>query len=144
MKKGNNKGFIVGIIVAIITFGLIQVIFLRTPEFSEVMIDAATDINKDCPIMIDGDTRLDKTIALPNNEFQYNYTLVNVDKAEIDVSEAEKFLDSVLLISLKTNPELETFRHHKTKMSYQYKDKNDEFLFKFSFDAEEYQLKLEN
>jgi hypothetical protein len=37
---------------------------------------AANELNKSCLMMVDQDTRLDNAVALPENVFQYNYTLI--------------------------------------------------------------------
>ena len=42
------------------------------------MMAAASEINKTCPIMVDQYTQLDNALALPDNSFQYNYTLIDI------------------------------------------------------------------
>ena len=39
--------------------------------------------------MVDSETRLDNTIALPGNVFQYHYTLVNRTAKEIEIKEID-------------------------------------------------------
>jgi len=102
------------------------------------MMQAASEFNKMCPIMVDKETRLDNSMALPDNVFQYNYTLVNMEKNNINISELEEYIKPIILNTIKTNPDLKLFRDHKTTMSYDYKDKNSEHLFKLSFTADQY------
>ena len=52
----------------------------KPPTFDKQMMKTASEINKSCPIMVDAETRLDNTVALPNKTIQYNYTLVNIEK----------------------------------------------------------------
>ena len=93
-------------------------------------MNAASEINKSCPMMVDKETRLDNTIALPENVFQYNYTLVNMEVATTDVNQLENYVKPILINTVKTNPDMKTNREHKTTMGYSYKDKNGIFLFK--------------
>ena len=129
---------IIGIAVGITVMVLIQQFVFKAPTFDKQMMQVASEINKTCPIMVDKETRLDNTIALPNNVFQYNYTLVNMEKNNVNISELEEYLKPIILNTIKTNPDLKSFRDHKTTMSYNYKDKNSEHLFKLSFTADQY------
>ncbi|GBL36100.1 hypothetical protein EMGBS15_16950 [Filimonas sp.] len=47
------------------------------PLVDAELVAAAKELNKSCPMMIDKETRLESAEALPNNEFKYNYTLLN-------------------------------------------------------------------
>jgi len=80
--------------------------------------------------MVDADTQLDNAVALPNNTFQYNYTLVNYAKEELDIEVAKANIEPGIINSVKTNPELSFYREHNVTMAYSYQDKNKEFLFK--------------
>lgn len=80
--------------------------------------------------MVDQETRLDNAVALPENVFQYNYTLVNMEKASTDASQLENYLKPILINNVKSNPDMKINRDNKTTMGYYYKDKNGEFLFK--------------
>ena len=80
--------------------------------------------------MVDKETRLDNAVALPNNIFQYNYTLINMEKATTDINRIETYLTPIVINGVKTNPEMKFNRENKTTMGYYYKDKNGEFLFK--------------
>ena len=88
--------------------------------------------------MVDSETRLDNAIALPENTFQYNYTLVNMNKENMNVSEAEDFLQPNILNSIKTNPDLKVFRDNNVIMVYNYKDSNGNHLFKLIFEPSQY------
>lgn len=117
-------------VVGVATFILVQQLFFKAPTYDEAMMQAASDINKSCPIMVDQETRLDNVVALPGNVFQYNYTLVNMEKAAIDIAALESQLKPILINNVKTNPDVKINRDHKTTMGYTYKDMNGEFLFK--------------
>src|SRR5688572_1527845 len=110
-----------GVIVGVITFGLAyfgaQQMF-KAPSFDKAMMEAASELNKTCPIMVDQDTRLDNAVALPGNIFQYNYTLVNYEKSELNIDTVKKYIEPGLINSVKTNPDLE--RKNKVTMAYNY------------------------
>ena len=132
----------IGMVVRIIAFGLLyfaaQQIFFKPPSFDKVMMQAASEINKTCPIMVDEYTRLDNAVALPDNIFQYNYTLVNITKEEVNLDTVRKYIEPGIINNVKTNPDLKIYRDNKTTMRYYYKDKNGEFVHKFSVTPDQY------
>ncbi len=139
-KKGKNKisPIIVAIIAFVISYFAIQKLFNNPKSFDKAMMEAASEINKSCPIMIDNDTRLDNTVAMPNNIFQYNYTLVNIEKSEINIEELRRFIEPNVVNNVKTNPEMKGYKENKVTMAYFYKDKNGEFLLKIDVTPEQY------
>ena len=141
--KPDRKKKLTGAIVSIIAFGLsyyaVQQIFLKPPSLDKVMMQAASELNKTCPIMVDQYTRLDNAVALPDNSFQYNYTLVNLTKGEVNLDTVKKYVEPGILNNVKTNPDMKIYRDNKTTMIYYYKDKNGEFVHKFSVTPDMYQ-----
>ena len=129
-KKKINIPALVGMGIGIIGIALLQHFFFPKNTYNQEMMQAASEINKSCPFMVDSDTRLDNTMAMPDNVFQYNYTLVNMEKATTDVEQLEEYLRPTIVNTVRTNPDMKINRDHKTTMSYAYKDKNGEFLFK--------------
>jgi hypothetical protein len=137
-RRNNLIGLVVGIVAfSLVAFG-VQQLYFKTPSFDKEMMQAASEINKTCPVMVDEQTRLDNTVALPDNSFQYNYTLVSLTKAEINLDTVRKYLEPVIVNTIKTNPDLKIYRDHKTTMIYNYKDKNGEFVHKFAVTADMY------
>ncbi len=137
-NKQKSIKTIVGISIGALVIIIVQQFLFKVPSFDKQMMQAANEVNKACPIMVDQETRLDNSIAFPDNVFQYNYTLVNIEKKNINVSELEEYLKPVILNAIKTNPDLKLFRDHGTTMSYNYKDKNGEHLIKLLFTADQY------
>src|SRR5688572_30235149 len=113
-KSTNQSKKIIGIIVGVIVFGLsffaVQQLFFKPATFDKAMMEAASELNKTCPIMIDQETRLDNAVALPNNIFQYNYTLVNLDKSDVNLDTVKKYVEPGLINGVKTNPDLKSYR----------------------------------
>ncbi|MCC6690963.1 MAG: hypothetical protein IT235_05470 [Bacteroidia bacterium] len=139
----HRKKRIIGSIVGIIAFWLaywgVQQLFFKPPSFDKVMMQAASELNKTCPLMVDSETRLDNAVALPDNAFQYNYTLVNITKAEVSIDTIKKYVEPIIINNVKTNPDMKIYRDKKVTMIYYYKDKNGEFAHKFSVTPEMYQ-----
>lgn len=141
----NNKidkkkiiGMIVGAAAFLIAYFAVQQVLFKPPTFDKQMMQIASELNKSCPIMVDAETQLDNAVALTDNTFQYNYTLVSMERATLDISELENYLQPIILNNIKTNPDLKTFRDNDVIMAYDYKDKNGEHLFKLTFKPENY------
>jgi hypothetical protein len=128
----------IGLVVGMVVAFSVQHFLFKKPSFDKQMMQAASEINKTCPIMIDAETRLDNTVALPNNVFQYNYTLVNMVKDSVDVEAIEKHLQPIILNTIKTSPDMESFRINNATISYSYKDKNNNYLTKLEFTSNDY------
>ena len=110
----------------------------NTLTFDKGMMTAASELNESCPMMVDQETRLDNAVALPDNAFQYNYTLVNFTKDELDLEEFTASMDPQITNNVKTNPDLKIFRDNHVTMKYYYKDKNGEFVAQFEVSYEDY------
>lgn len=137
MEQTDNKNTrkkTIGTIAGIVAFGLsyfaVQQIFFKPVTFDKAMMEAASELNKTCPIMVDSETRLDNAAALPDNMFQYNYTLVNLDKSEVNLDTVKKYFEPGLINNIKTNPALKAYRDNKVTMAYNYSDKNGVFVLK--------------
>lgn len=110
----------------------------KNPLYDKMLVETADEINRTCPIMIDNATRLDNTTALPDNAFQYNYTLVSMVKDSINIDELMNNLEPTVINYVKTNPDMKTIRDNNTTISYDYKDKYGVHLFKITIKPEQY------
>jgi hypothetical protein len=137
-KKINVKGLI-GVVFGILTFYAVQHFFFKPPGFDKVMMQVASEINKTCPVMIDAETRLDNTIALPENIFVYNYTLINAEKATMDTLTIKNLMEPNIVNFVRTNPDMKITRDYKSTIKYLYKDKNGEYLFAVSVTPDQYE-----
>ncbi|RUT73040.1 hypothetical protein [Ancylomarina longa] len=130
---------VVGLIIGLGVAFLVKQ-FLFTPvSFDKAMMQAASQINESCPIMVDQETRLDNAIALPDNILQYNYTLVKMVKDSIDIAAFQNYMQPMIENNVKTNPDLKMYRDNKTTMAYNYRDKNGVFLTKILITSKQYQ-----
>jgi hypothetical protein len=139
--KGTNRKIFSAIAGAICFVGAyfgVQKIFFQAPSLDKIMMESAGEINKTCPIMVDAETRLDNAIALPDNIFQYNYTLINVADGNLDTEKARAIIEDNLINMVKTNPQMKFQRDNKTTLNYNYKDKTGKFLFLIAVTPDKY------
>lgn len=73
--------------------------------------------------MIDEETRLNGAEALPNKTFQYNYSLINYNKSELNTDTLRSNLEPGIIDNVKTNAALKVFRDNEVTLVYSYKDK---------------------
>lgn len=83
-KKKKLIASMVGTAAFAIAFTLAQQVFFKASSFDKAMMQAASELNKTCPIIVDQHTQFDNAIALPDNVFQYNYTLINIIKYNLN------------------------------------------------------------
>ncbi len=138
MEKRKIISLILSGVGIFIGYFLVNQFVFKAPSLDEKMMQMAGELNKNCPIMIDKDTRLDNSIALPGNAFLYNYTLINLTKDEIDTAVFNANLRPTILNTIKTSPDLKVFRANNIEMQYNYKDKQGVFIYKFIFQSKDY------
>jgi len=76
--------------------------------FDKAMAEAASELNEICPMMVDKETRLDNAVVLPGYIFQYNYTLVNLKKSDLDIEGFTNYLRPTIVNNVRTNPDLKS------------------------------------
>jgi hypothetical protein len=133
MEKSNKNIMVkstIGIVVGVVAYFLVKQFLFPPVTFDKAMMEAASELNKSCPITVDAETRLDNAVALPDNIFQYNYTLINYAREELDIEVVKSNIQPGIINNVKTNPDLSAYREHKVTIAYYYKDKNSDFLFK--------------
>ncbi len=131
-----------GIFFGAVAFGLaywgVQQLFSGSPAFDKQMMIVANELNKNCPLMIDAETRMDNSIALPGNVFQYHYTLLTTEKTMVDTLEFKNYMEPNIINQIKTNPQMKLFRDNKITMNYLYRDKNAEYISLISITPDKY------
>ncbi len=138
----NKKKKVITVLAGILAFGIvifvIQFFVFKDSRRESELKQAAADLNKTCPVMINKTTRLDNSVLLPGNVFQYNYTLVGMVKSEIDLNHMQRVLEPSIVYNVKTHPGMEMFRGNNTTVSYNYKDRNGIFLLRISVTPDKY------
>jgi hypothetical protein len=137
-KRNKTIQTVVAVVVGVGAYFLVQTLFFEKPTFDKMMMEAASELNKTCPMMVDKETRLDNAMALPDNTFQYNYTAVNMVKDSVDAGEIQRQIEPGLVNNVKTNPGMKSFRENKVRVLYTYKDKNGVFLFQIEVTPDKY------
>lgn len=138
-KRKRITGLIAGAIAFALSYWFVQHYVFAPPSINKVMMQAASELNKTCPVMVDQYTRLDNAVALPDNSVQYNYTLVSTTKSEVNMDTVMKYIKPSIINNVRTNPDLKLYRENNTTMVYSYKDMNGEFVYKLSVTPDMYQ-----
>ncbi len=126
MKKALSIAFVAIITLIAVYFGreLAKSFFSSETNITETLKAAAEAINKQTPMMIDDDTRLDAAQDGPGLRFTYLYTLVNYSLSEINVEEFRNNLAPNIRKAVCENPELAVFYRNDVTVVYVYRDKN--------------------
>lgn len=112
----------------------------KEPSFEEIMREPTKSLNKNCPTMVDKETtRFDGGEVLPNKVFQYNYTIVNSDRSELNVEGLKRDVTEVLEKDILDSNTL-ILRDNKATIQYKYNDKNGHTLFVISFAPDQYSI----
>lgn len=142
LRENRKLNSMIGLIVGAVFFSLsyygVQQIFFRPPSFDKAMMATAGELNKSCPIMVDEHTRFDNAVAMANNSFQYNYSIVDVEATAINPDTLKKYILPGIVNNVKTSPDLKFIRDHKTTLIYNYRDKNGVFVLKINVTPEMY------
>jgi hypothetical protein len=141
-KRNNIRAAIIGVaLTVVLSFGLpiLYKLLLQKPAYDAVLTRVASEFNKNCPIMVDRETRLDNALSIGNNLLQYNYTLMNLSKSDLDTAVLKQKVEPSIIEDIKTNPQMKLFRDMKTTLNYAYRDKNGAFVFLISITPDQYQ-----
>lgn len=88
-----------------------------------VLVEAASRINENLPMMVDAETRLDATVGVIGR-FRYNYTLVNFSAEELDPGVLKDTMQPKLVNNVCTSTEMEIFVQNDVPVTYAYFGKN--------------------
>ena len=136
-KKGKTVGIIVGIIASVFAYYTAQKLFFKKDLESELK-STALELNKQTPMQIDQFTRLDSASTKGKTNFIYYYTLIDIEKAEVNLDTVNKYIRPNIIENVKNSPELKTFRDNNIIMDYKYYDKNGDFATEISVTPELY------
>lgn len=135
-KKGKTIGIIVGAIAFAISYYAVKQFFKSDLELN--LKKVATEFNKKGPQQIDQYTRLDSVSSIGKTNFIYHYTLINIEKSEVNLDTANKYVRPSIIENIKTSPELKIYRDNNITMDYKYYDKNGDFVIDISVTPEIY------
>ncbi len=108
------------------------------PSLQDKMKEVVENTNKNCPLPVDQETRLDKMAVTGEKTLQYYYTLLNVDKNSVDINAYKGPIVNQLVNAVKSNPELRYFRDNDLTFIFTYKDLSGAVLFETTISPEFY------
>lgn len=135
-KKSNIIGITVGIIAFAISFYAVKQLFKK--DIATELKNVAIEMNKQTPIAIDQYTRLDSASSKGKTNFIYHYTLLDMEKSEVIIDTANKYIRPNIIENVKNSPELQTYRDNNITLDYKYYDKNGVFTMEISVTPELY------
>lgn len=106
--------------------------------------EAAINMNKLTPQILNDGIRLDSVSAEPNKIFKYNYTLTQDVKENVTEEEINTFKKEAkegALNAVKTSADMQEFRDNDVTLKYVYYDKNGKPTADFSVTSVEYKEK---
>lgn len=149
--KKVGLGLTIGLIVAGLFIGIILGIligaagtafylneFPQLANTNKALVDMNNNINRNLPMMIDSETRLDQVMVTDNKTFQYTYTLVNMESGKVDTTAMKNNMEPNIINSVKTAPEMELQRTQKRTFVFYYKDKIGNYLFSIVVTPDKY------
>jgi hypothetical protein len=142
MKQKINSKTAVGIGVGLIVAVLLQhFVFPRlfAPSIDSQLMDMTSQMNKNCPYMVDSDTRLDNVVPGAEKTIIYNYTLINFNRDDLDIENFESIMKPQILNVVRTNPQMKTLRDNKITFIYNYKDKSAIHISSITCSPKDYQ-----
>ncbi|MEH6659073.1 hypothetical protein [Leeuwenhoekiella marinoflava] len=119
MKKTSS---IVIAVISFLIFGGISfylVSKLFEPDVQETLIEVALELNKQAPIQVDEETRLDSATVTGDKIFDYYYTLIyRSDMVNKDT--IAKYIKPGIIAQLKSSQDMSYFKEHEVTLNYNY------------------------
>ena len=116
----------------IVGFTAFQHFSHRPPSIDQALVATASQMNKNLPMMVDKETRLDNTMPGPDKTIIYRYTLINRSAAEVPKDRLITAIRPQAVANYKTSESMKDFRNNGVTMQYQYSDKSGIFIAEFS------------
>jgi ribosomal protein L37E len=138
LTTAQSIGIAVGIAVAISVSILTQQFLFKKPAIDKVLVEMASEMNKNLPMMIDANTRLDNVMATFGKTVLYSYTITGLETATMDTLAMKQILEPQILNIVKTNPDMKYFRENDITMRYYYKEESGNYLFSIVITPEQY------
>ncbi|MCL2803757.1 MAG: hypothetical protein FWD29_07390 [Micrococcales bacterium] len=113
----------------------------NAPIIDKLLSDTASNMNKNMPMNVDADTRLDNVSALPNKTLRYNFTLVNTARDDLDAegqAQVEDYLKGQILDGIKGSSDMQALKDAEVTFEYLYKSSDSIELFIFTFGPSDY------
>lgn len=96
------------------------------------------ELNKITPLKIDEFTRLDSVSSFKRKSLTYYYTLLQVNKSEVNIDSIKNYFKPNIIKSVKNSNELKVYKKNNISMNYLYYDLNGEFITAIEVNPELY------
>ena len=126
------------IVLCAVLFVAVKVVFFKPSTPDREVLKFVKEMNKQCPTMVDQETRLDKVNALADNSLQFDYTLIFRHKDSLAIGNLKHFMEPVILNKIKTSPTLSKYLNKDLTWIYSYNDRNGDFIFKIIYTPEQF------
>jgi len=103
----------------------------ETRSIEQILVDNASDYNRQLPAMVDSETRLDSLSAYKKTLY-YKATLVNIRKSEFDYATVKKIKEPELINNLCTDNNTRTILNAGVNYVYSFYDKDGKKLIEFN------------
>ena len=91
----------------------------QSRNLDQTLANVSAHLNRDVPITLDADTRLDQVTSEPGNKLTYHYTLTSVESRDIKRAEFLKLVRPPLQARLCESNEMRGFLKRGVTISYQ-------------------------
>lgn len=119
MKKTGSIA--VGVILFLIFGGISYYLTskLFEPDVQENLIKVSAELNKQAPIQVDEETRLDSTVVTGDKIFDYYYTL-KYHSDTIHKDTLTKYIKPGIINQLKSSQDMSYFKENDVTLNYNY------------------------
>ena len=100
--------------------------------------NASLEVNKQCPVILDNETRLDSTNIGSNKSFIYFYTLTNQSIKAINVDGMKEYLTPQIINNVRTNEQMRFMKDNDITLVYKYFDKDNVHVFDIQVSKNDY------
>lgn len=126
MKK--SFGFVGIVLSVLVGRGVVAgVSNLFGADVQSILDREVSEISANLPMMIDEETRLD-AVSGKNKTLHYKYTLINLQKKELNIAAFSTAMESDLISHLCLGEETKAFRKAKIPMTFTYASKEGEHI----------------
>ena len=134
-------------LLSILTFALILSALSLTgcsndAKVDKLLADTVSGVNKQCPMTIDKETRLDNAAALPGKIIQYNYTLINYSKSQLtadQIASIKSTMNASLRNTIKSSSDMKPLKDYGVTFKYVYKSNDGTELISLTITPSDYQ-----
>lgn len=122
-------------LVGVVALGLFGANAQANPagEFSASELQAASaELNKQLPMTMDADTRLDSTRTGPGLKLTYQYTLTSYSASELDSGQLQQIMEGAIRQAACSDPNMRQFFTNGVSIGYDYRGKQGGKVMEFA------------